>query len=109
ARCVCVPSASTGSGRRKCGNATGRGRRCTDATRGFSGRLWDWAFSNPVKRTGAAVAHMVPRSELTRRVKVVLMRSNKRGRRVAGFTQPPRPREVGREDREPGEISLGSL
>ena len=47
ARCVCVPSPSTGSGPRKCGSATGRGRRCTDATRGFSGRLWDWAFSNP--------------------------------------------------------------
>jgi hypothetical protein len=43
---------STGSGHRKCGNATDRGRRCTDATRGFSGRLWDLAFSNPAKRIG---------------------------------------------------------
>src|SRR6516164_5615609 len=50
ARCVCVPSPSTGSGRRKCGNATGRGRRCTGATRGFSGRLWDWAFSKSCKK-----------------------------------------------------------
>ena len=56
ARCVCVPSPSTGSGHRKCGNATDRGRRCTDATRGFSGRLWDWAFSNPVKRTATTTA-----------------------------------------------------
>ena len=55
-QCVCVPSPSTGSGHRKCGNATGRGRRCTDATRGFSGRLWDWAFSNPVKRTATTTA-----------------------------------------------------
>jgi len=39
-----VPSPSTGSGHRKCGNAIGRGRRCTDATRSFSGRLWDRAF-----------------------------------------------------------------
>src|SRR5262249_57733155 len=31
-------------------------RRCTDATRGFSGRLWDWAFSNPVKRTATTTA-----------------------------------------------------
>jgi hypothetical protein len=37
ARCVCVPSPSTGSGHRKCGNATDRGRRCTDATRGLFG------------------------------------------------------------------------
>src|SRR6516165_656927 len=110
ARCVCVPSPSTGSGHRKCGNATGRGRRCTDATRGFSGRLWDWAFSNPVKRTGAALARVVPRSELTRRAKAGLMRSNKRGRRVAGiYSITSSAREVGREDREPGEISLGSL
>src|SRR5262249_17924567 len=72
ARCVCVPSPSTGSGHRKCGNATGRGRRCTDATRGFSGRLWDWAFSNRVKRTGTALARMVPRSELTRRAKHII-------------------------------------
>src|SRR6516164_8950916 len=50
ARCVCVPSPSTGSGHRKCGNATGRGRRCTGATRGFSGRLWDWAFSKSCKK-----------------------------------------------------------
>src|SRR5215471_12472704 len=47
----------------KCGNATGRGRKCTDATRGFSGRLWEWAFSNPVKRTGTALARIVPRSD----------------------------------------------
>ena len=38
----------------ECGNATGRGRRCTGATEDFSGRRWDWAFSNPVKRTGTA-------------------------------------------------------
>jgi hypothetical protein len=43
-RCVCVPSQSTGSGHRKCGNAIGRGRRCTDATRSFSGHFWDRAF-----------------------------------------------------------------
>src|SRR5262249_26501854 len=69
-----------------------------------------WAFSNPVKRTGAALARMVPRSELTRRAKAGLMRSNKRGRRVAGiYSVTSSAREVGREDREPGEISLGSL
>jgi hypothetical protein len=34
------------------------GRRCTDATRGFSGRLWDLAFSNPAKRIGTALARM---------------------------------------------------
>jgi hypothetical protein len=34
----------TGSGHRKCGNAIGRGRICTDATRDFLGRLWDGAF-----------------------------------------------------------------
>src|SRR5262245_11196597 len=34
------------SGHRKCGKATGRGRRCTDATRDFSGRPSDRAFSN---------------------------------------------------------------
>ena len=56
ARCVCVPSPSTGSGHRKCGNATDPGRRCTDPTRGFSGRLWDWAFSNPVTRTATTTA-----------------------------------------------------
>src|SRR6516162_5806698 len=55
-RCVCAPSPNTGSDHRKCGNATGRGRRCTDATRGFSGRLLDWAFSNPVKRTATTTA-----------------------------------------------------
>src|SRR5262249_27753268 len=27
-----------------------------DATRGFSCRLWDWAFSNPVKRTATTTA-----------------------------------------------------
>src|SRR5262249_49730895 len=43
-QCVCVPSPSTGSGHRKCDNAIGRGRRCTDATRSFSGRLSDQAF-----------------------------------------------------------------
>jgi hypothetical protein len=48
-RCVCVPSPSTGSGHRKCGNAIARGRRCMDATRGLSDRLWNGAFSNPVK------------------------------------------------------------
>ena len=37
AMCVCVPSPSTGSGHRKCGNAIGRGRTCTVATRSFSG------------------------------------------------------------------------
>src|SRR5262249_36710356 len=35
---------STGSGHRKCGNAIGHGRRCTDATPSFSDRLWDRAF-----------------------------------------------------------------
>jgi hypothetical protein len=53
---------------------------------------------------------VVPRSELTRRAKAGLMRSNKRGRRVAGiYSITSSAREVGREDREPGEISLGSL
>ena len=100
-QCVCVPSPSTGSGHRKCGNAIGRGRRCTDATRSFSGRLSDRAFSNPLKRTGAALARMVPRSELTRRAKVGLMRHNKRGRRVAGiYSITSSARELGREDQD---------
>jgi Resolvase, N terminal domain len=43
-QCVCVPSPSTRSDHHKCGNAIGRGQRCTGATRGFSGRLWDRAF-----------------------------------------------------------------
>ena len=53
---------------------------------------------------------MVPRSELTRRAKAGLMRSNKRGRRVAGiYSITSSAREVRREAREPGESSLGSL
>jgi hypothetical protein len=53
-QCVCVPSPSTGSAHRKCGNAIGRVRRCTDATRSFSGRLWDGAFANqPDERRSA--------------------------------------------------------
>jgi hypothetical protein len=43
-RCVCVPSPSTRSDHRKCGNAIGRARTYTDATRSFSGRLWNRAF-----------------------------------------------------------------
>ena len=44
-RCVRVLFPSTGSGHRKFGNATGRGRRCTDATWRLSSPLG--AFSNP--------------------------------------------------------------
>ena len=60
-QCVCVPSPSTGSGHRKCGNAIGLGRRCTDATRSFSGRLWDRAFCQILY-----VMLLVPRSRRLR-------------------------------------------
>ena len=48
-RCVCVPSPTTRSGHRKCGNAIAGGRRCMDATRGLSDRPWNGVFSNPQK------------------------------------------------------------
>ena len=45
-RCVCAPSPNTGSDHRKCGNAIGRARTYTDATRSFSGRFWNRAFGS---------------------------------------------------------------